>query len=54
MRRFDPGTTIVGRSVDRDKAIVQTATPWTVVRHDEQSIVLYMPVGTSVKMRTGR
>lgn len=54
MRRFEPGTTIVWRSVDREKRIVQTAIPWTVVRHDERSIVLFMPRGSTLKARTGR
>jgi hypothetical protein len=54
MKNAKPGDTIVARSVDREKQVVQTATPWTVVRHDEQSIVLYKPVGTLHKVRTGR
>jgi hypothetical protein len=54
VKRARPGDTIVLRSVDREKRIVQTATPWTVVRHDAKSIVLYMPVGTTHKVRTGR
>ena len=49
-----PGETVVWRSVDRDKRIVQTALPWTVVRHDERGIVLFMPPGTSWRVRTGR
>jgi len=49
-----PGETVVWRSVDRDKRIVQTALPWTVVRHDEQGIVLFMPPGASWRVRTGR
>jgi len=48
-----PGETVVWRSVDRDKRIVQTALPWTVVRHDEQGIVLFMPPGTSWRVCTG-
>jgi hypothetical protein len=54
VKRAKAGDTVVGRSVDRERRTVQTATPWTVVRHDERSIVLYMPAGTSLKVRTGR
>ena len=54
MRYQEPGTTIVWRSVDREKRIVQTAIPWTVVRHDDRTIVLRMTPGTSFKVRTGR
>ena len=54
MRHLEPGATIVWRSVDREKAIVQTALPWTVVRHDDRSIVLFMTPGTTFKVRTGR
>jgi hypothetical protein len=54
VRYIGPGTTIVWRSVDREKAIVQTAIPWTVVQSDDRSIVLYMPPETSFKARTGR
>jgi len=54
VRYFEPGATIVWRSVDREKRVVGTALPWTVVRHDERSIVLYMPPGTALKIRTGR
>lgn len=46
--------TIAWRSVDHEKRIVQTAIPWTVVRHDERSIALYMSPGTTLKQRTGR
>lgn len=53
MRRFAPGAAIVWRSVDRAKGVVQTVWPWTVVRDDEGGIVLYMPVGTVGKQRTG-
>jgi hypothetical protein len=49
-----PGDTVVWRSVDREKRIVQTAIPWAVVRHDDRSIALYMPSGTTLKQRTGR
>jgi hypothetical protein len=52
--KSSPGETVVWRSVDRDKRIVQTALPWTVVRHDEEGIVLFMPPGTSWRVRTGR
>jgi hypothetical protein len=51
---IEPGDTIVWRSVDQEKQIVQTAIPWTVVRHDERGIALYMPTGTILKGRTGR
>ncbi len=54
MKLAKPGDTIVWRSVDRAKGIVQTALPWTVVRHDEQSVVLFMPPGTAWMVRTGR
>lgn len=54
MRRFAPGESIVWRSVDRDAGVVQTVWPWTVVRDDATAIVLYMPVGTVGKQRTGR
>ena len=50
----NPGETVVWRSVDRDERIVQTALPWTVVRHSEQGIILFMPPGTSWRVRTGR
>ena len=40
--------------MDREKRIVQTAIPWTVVRHDERSIALYLSPGTTLKQRTGR
>ena len=49
-----PGETIAWRSVDREKRIVQIAIPWTVVRHDERSIVLYLAPGTTLKQRTRR
>ena len=54
MRRFAPGASTVWRSVDRTKGVVQTVWPWTVVRDDDGGIVLYMPVGTVGKQRTGR
>jgi hypothetical protein len=54
VRQAKPGETIVWRSVDREKRIVQTALPWRVVRHDEQSIVLFMPPETAWMVRTGR
>ncbi len=53
MRRFAPGASVVWRSVDRDKRLVQTVWPWTVVRDDEDGIVLFMPSGTVGKQRTG-
>jgi hypothetical protein len=49
-----PGQTIVWRGVDRTKPLVQTALPWTVVHHDEQGVVLFMPPGTVWKVRSGR
>jgi hypothetical protein len=49
-----PGETIVWRSVDREKRIVQTVLPWTVVRHDERGLVLFMAPGTIWRVRTGR
>jgi hypothetical protein len=49
-----PGETVVWRSVDRKRRIVQTAIPWTVVRQDERSIVLFIPPGATLKQRTGR
>lgn len=49
-----PGETVVWRSVDREKRIVQTALPWIVVRHDEPGIVMFMPPGTAWMVRTGR
>lgn len=54
MRRFAPGTTIVWRSIDRERRVVGTAMPWVLVRRDERSIVLYLPPGASFKVRTGR
>src|SRR5882762_2653762 len=42
VRYVAPGATIVWRSVDREKRVVQTAIPWTVVRHDDRAIVLAM------------
>jgi hypothetical protein len=54
VRYIEPGTTIAWRSVDREKHVVQTAIPWTVVRNDERSIVLFMPPGTQLKLRTGQ
>ncbi len=53
MERFPAGTSIVWRSVDRDAGVVQTVWPWTVVRDDPSGIVLYLPVGTVGKQRTG-
>ncbi len=53
MRRFTAGESIVWRSVDRAQGVVQTVWPWTVVRDDAEGIVLYMPVGTVGKQRTG-
>lgn len=53
MRRFDPGESVVWRSVDRARGIVQTVWPWTVVRDDGDGVVLYMPTGTVGKQRTG-
>ena len=53
MRRFVSGESIVWRSVDRDARVVQTVWPWIVVRDDADAIVLYMPVGTIGKQRTG-
>jgi predicted RNA-binding protein associated with RNAse of E/G family len=53
VRRFAPGASIVWRSVDRDKRLVQTVWPWTVVRDEENGIVLFMPSGTVGKQRTG-
>jgi hypothetical protein len=53
VRYMEPGTTIVWRSVDREKAIVQTAIPWTVVQSNDRNIVLFMPPETSFKARTG-
>jgi len=54
VKRFAPGASIVWRSVDRDKRLVQTVWPWTVVRDDQNGIVLFMPSGTVGKQRTGR
>ena len=53
MPRFAPGASIVWRSVDRDERLVHTVWPWTVVRDDENGIVLFMPSGTVGKQRTG-
>lgn len=53
MERFPAGTSIVWRSVDRDAGVVQTVWPWTIVRDDPSGIVLYLPVGTVGKQRTG-
>ena len=53
MRRFVAGQSIVWRSVDRDSGVVSTVWPWTVVHDDDDRIVLYMPVGTVGKQRTG-
>jgi hypothetical protein len=53
VRRFAPGASIVWRSVDRDRGLVQTVWPWTVVRDDANGIVLFMPSGTVGKQRTG-
>lgn len=51
---MEPGDTIVWRSVDAEKRIVQTALPWSVVQHDARHIVLFMAPGTAWKVRTGR
>lgn len=53
MRRFASGESIVWRSIDRDARHVQTVWPWTVVRDEPDLIVLYLPVGTIGKQRTG-
>jgi len=45
VRYQEPGTTIVWRSVDRERRIVQTAIPWTVVRHDARGVVLFISPG---------
>jgi hypothetical protein len=54
VKRAKPGDTIVWRSIDHERSAVGTALPWTVVRHNERNIVLFMPPGTSFKARTGR
>jgi hypothetical protein len=54
VRRAKPGETIVWRSVDIEKRVVQAAIPWIVVRHDERNVVLHMPPGAAWKVRTGR
>lgn len=53
MTQFAPGDSVVWRSVDRERRIVQTVWPWTVVRDDEHDTVLYIPAGTVGKRRTG-
>ena len=41
------------RSVDRERRIVQTVWPWTVVKDEQDGVVLYIPAGTVGKRRTG-
>ena len=41
------------RSVDRKQRIVQTVWPWTVVEDRKDETVLFIPVGTVGKRRTG-
>jgi hypothetical protein len=53
VRRFSPGESIVWRSIDHDESVVQTVWPWTVVHDEPDRIVLYLPVGTVGKQRTG-
>ena len=53
VRRFAPGASVVWRSVDRERRLVQTVWPWTVVRDDGNGIVLFMRSGTVGKQRTG-
>jgi hypothetical protein len=53
VRRFRPGESIVWRSVDRPEGTVTTVWPWTVVHDEPERIVLYLPVGTIGKQRTG-
>ena len=53
MKRFAPGESVVWRSVDRKQRIVQTVWPWTVVEDRKDETVLFIPVGTVGKRRTG-
>lgn len=53
MKRFGPGESVVWRSVDRERRIVQAVWPLTIVRDDEDGVVLYNPAGTVGKRRTG-
>ncbi|OLC57441.1 MAG: hypothetical protein AUH85_03460 [Chloroflexi bacterium 13_1_40CM_4_68_4] len=53
MRRFRPGEAITWRSIAAREGVVGHAWPWTMVRDEADLIVLYMPAGASLKMRTG-
>jgi len=53
VKRFAPGESVVWRSVDRKQRIVQTVWPWTVVEDRKDETVLFIPVGTVGKRRTG-
>lgn len=53
MRRFEPGESVVWRSVWRADRVVGTVWPWTVVSDSDDLIVLYRPVGTVGMQRSG-
>src|SRR3989441_8054657 len=53
VRRFRPGEAITWRSIAAREGVVGHAWPWTMVRDEADLIVLYMPAGASLKIRTG-
>lgn len=53
MRRFEPGESVVWRSVWRADRVVGTVWPWTVVSDSDELIALYRPAGTKGKQRSG-